>query len=166
MALEELERLARRVEEREGIRVYIVEPGVLRDAALALLDAGYDMLLSLSGVDEPKRSRIRLVYHFARSSSPGDVVALETAVSYERPMAPSIHDIYPAAQLQEREEHEMLGVVFEDNPDLRHLLLPEDWPHGVHPLRKSFRVAEEPFTSPTPSKPLEELKKKLGEEAG
>ena len=159
-----LEQYAKRVEERSGVRVYIVEPGSLRGIVEALHREGYDYLLSISGVDEPKAKRIRVVYHFTRSSDPGSVVAVEVGVPRDRPVVPSISDLYPAAALQEREEHEMLGIVFEGLHDTRHLLLPEDWPEGSYPLRKDFVVREEPFMSTRPSKPLEELKKAM--EAG
>ncbi|KSW12076.1 hypothetical protein CF15_04680 [Pyrodictium occultum] len=160
--------LAQRVEERQGVKVAIVEPSRLREAAERLREAGYDYLLMVSGVDEPKQGRMRIVYHITRSSNPSELVALEVMVPRDDPRVPSVYDIYPAAQIQEREEHEMLGIVFEGNPDLRHLLLPEDWPEGVYPLRKDFHVAEEPYISSKPSKPIWVLKPELkpGGEAG
>jgi NADH:ubiquinone oxidoreductase subunit C len=156
--------LAEAVEERHGFTVFRVPARRLREAAERLRGAGYTYLLSISGVDEPKQARIRVVYHFTRPDSPGEVVALETSVPRDEPRLPSIHDIYPAALFQEREEHEMLGIVFEGLPDTRHLLLPPDWPPNVYPLRKDYRVADEPFMSRRPSKPLEELRKRLAEE--
>jgi len=159
--------LAEKVETRDTYTVFKVPAGSLREAAERLKQAGYTYLLSISAVDEPKEGRIRLVYHFARPEDPGDVVALETTVPRSEPRIPSIHDIYPAALYQEREEHEMLGVVFEGLPDTRHLLLPEDWPSGVYPLRRDYRVVEEPFMARRQSKPLEELRKRLkGETVG
>ncbi|OWJ54579.1 hypothetical protein Pdsh_05995 [Pyrodictium delaneyi] len=160
--LEELLRgIASEVREQQTYRAAIVPPERLREAAEALRDAGYNYFLSLSAVDEPKQGRIRLVYHFTRIDNPSDLVALEVYVSRDNPRVSSIADIYPAAQLQEREEHEMLGVIFEGNPDLRHLLLPEDWPENVYPLRKDFRVVEEPFTTTKQSKPIWVLKPEL-----
>lgn len=159
-----LEQYAKRVEEREGVKVYIVEPNSLRAVVEALHREGYDYLLSISGVDEPKAKRIRVVYHFTRSSDSRSIIAVEVSVPRDKPVVPSISDLYPAAAIQEREEHEMLGIIFEGLHDARHLLLPEDWPEGSYPLRKDFVVREEPFMSTKPSKPLEELKKAL--EAG
>lgn len=150
--------LAEAVEEREGFTAFRVPAPRLREAAARLREAGYTYLLSISGVDEPKEKRIRVVYHFARPEDPGDVVALEVLLPRDEPRVPSLGDLYPAAVFQEREEHEMLGIVFEGLRDTRHLLLPEDWPHGVYPLRKDYRVVDEPFLSRKPSKPLEALK--------
>ena len=158
--------LAEAVEEREGTTVFRVEPRRLREAAARLREAGYTYLLSISGVDEPKQERIRIVYHFTRPDSPGEVVALETAVPRGEPRVPSISSIYPAALYQEREEHEMLGIEFEGLPDTRHLLLPEDWPAGVYPLRRDYRVPDEPFMAPRQSKPLEELRRRAADGAG
>ncbi|ABM80056.1 NADH-quinone oxidoreductase subunit C [Hyperthermus butylicus] len=160
-----LEQLAQkhgaRIEKRTNYHALVVEPDRIREVVAELKNTGYDYLLSISGVDEPDAKRIRIVYHFARSSNPGDVVAVETVVPRDEPVIDSIHDVYPAALLHEREEHEMLGIVFRGNPDSRHLLLPEDWPEGVYPLRKDFKVVEESHMSTKPSKPVWILKPEL-----
>ena len=52
-----------------------------------------------------------------------------------KPVAPTITDVIPGAVLYEREVHDLLGVEFEGHPDLSPLLLPDDWPREVHPLR-------------------------------
>ncbi|NOZ88637.1 MAG: NADH-quinone oxidoreductase subunit C, partial [Crenarchaeota archaeon] len=110
---------------------------------------------------------IRVVYHFTSSRSPSSLVALEVEVPRGEPRLPSISDVYPAAELQEREQREMLGVEFEGLRDRRHLLLPEDWPEGVYPLRKDFRVPDEPFMSTRPSgHSLEDLQRMLAELEG
>ncbi len=164
---EALEGLEARMVDREGYRAAVVPAGRLREAAERLRAAGYDMLLSISGVDEPKRKVIRVVYHFTSSRSPSSLVALEVEVPREEPRLPSISDVYPAAELQEREQREMLGVEFEGLRDRRHLLLPEDWPEGVYPLRKDFRVPDEPFMSTKPSRHgLEDLQRMLAELEG
>ncbi|MEM1607631.1 MAG: NADH-quinone oxidoreductase subunit C, partial [Candidatus Bathyarchaeia archaeon] len=49
---------------------------------------------------------------------------------------PTITDLIPGAMLHEREAHDLFGIRFEGNPDLRPLILPEDWPAGIYPLRK------------------------------
>ncbi len=154
---------AERVENREGVPVYVTSPSMLRETIKKLVDLGFDYLLSISGIDEPKEQRIRIVYHLTSSSSPKNVVAVEVSVPRQDPRVPSISDIIPAALFQEREEHEMLGIVFEGLPDTRHLLLPSDWPKNVYPLRKDFVVRDEPIVSPQPSKPLSVLKGEEGE---
>ncbi len=150
-----------RVEERKNFKVIVVKPEELRQVIAELKDAGYDYLLSISGVDEPQAKRIRVVYHLTSSSNPKNVIAVEVSLPRDNPVVDSIHDIHGGALLQEREEHEMLGVVFRGNPDTRHLLLPPDWPPGIYPLRKDFKVVDEPHTTTRPSKPVWVLKPEL-----
>jgi NADH-quinone oxidoreductase subunit C len=48
--------------------------------------------------------------------------------------------LLPGAVLYEREVHDLLGVVFDGHPSLERLILPDDWPEGVYPLRKDYKV--------------------------
>ncbi|BEP17348.1 NADH-quinone oxidoreductase subunit C [Pyrofollis japonicus] len=167
---EALQGIASSKQARENFQAFIVPAEKIREAARKLRELGYDYLLSISAVDLPKEKRIKLVYHFTRTDNPSDQVALETYVPRDKPQIDTITDLYPAALFQEREEYEMLGVYFKGHPDLRHLLLPPDWPPGIHPLRKDFHVHEEPIHSSKPSKPIwvlkPELKPKTGQSQG
>jgi NADH-quinone oxidoreductase subunit C len=154
--------IAERVEERRNFVAVVVPSSKLVEAAQRLKQLGYDRLILVTAIDVPDRNAIRVVYHLESFAKPGSVVALETLVDRSKPKVPSLVRLWPAALLQEREQYEMLGVMFEGHPDLRRLLLPPDWPEGVHPLRKDFHVAEEPLTSTKPAKPLQELKPELG----
>ncbi|RLG90884.1 hydrogenase large subunit, partial [Candidatus Bathyarchaeota archaeon] len=58
----------------------------------------------------------------------------------EKPVVPTITDIIPGAVLYEREVHDLLGVAFEGHPDLSPLVLPEEWPERVYPLRKEYTL--------------------------
>ncbi len=53
----------------------------------------------------------------------------------------SISNIFPSANWEEREAYDLFGVVFDNHPNLKRILLPEDWPG--HPLRKDFIVTDE-----------------------
>jgi NADH:ubiquinone oxidoreductase subunit C len=150
-----------RVESRKNYKAIIIPSDKLRNIIEELANIGYNYLLSISGVDEPKAGRIRVVYHFTRIDSPLDLIAVEVSLPRDAPFVDSIHDIHGGALLQEREEHEMLGIIFRGNPDMRHLLLPPDWPPNVYPLRKDFKVIEEPHISTRPSKPVWVLKPEL-----
>jgi len=81
---------------------------------------------------------IELLYHFARH---GLVLTVKTKVStdWQHPKVPTITGIFPGAVLYEREVHDLLGVNFTGHPDLRRLVLPDDWPQGVYPLRKDWQ---------------------------
>ena len=61
---------------------------------------------------------------------------------------PSVVDIIPGVAWAEREVHDMIGVEPLGHPDPRRLVLPDDWPEGLHPLRKDFKVDERPPTAP------------------
>ena len=158
---EALQGIASSSAKRENFPVYTIPAEKIREAAQKLRETGYDYLLSISAVDLPKENRIKLVYHFTKSTSPQEIIALETYLPREKPRIDTISDIYPAALFQEREEYEMLGVYFRGHPDLRHLLLPPERPPGVYPLRKDFKVYEEPIHTTKPSKPVWVIKPEL-----
>ncbi|HZP41129.1 MAG TPA: NADH-quinone oxidoreductase subunit C [Candidatus Binatia bacterium] len=100
----------------------------------------FDCLSNLSGVDYPKRNVIQVVYNLYsyRHRHP---FALKVDAAREDPVVPSVAALWPHAEWQEREVFDLLGVRFEGHPDLRRILMPEDWPG--HPLRKDFVEPEE-----------------------
>ncbi len=61
---------------------------------------------------------------------------------------PSVVDIIPGVGWAEREVRDMIGVEPLGHPDPRRLVLPDDWPDGIHPLRKDFKVDERPRAVP------------------
>jgi NADH-quinone oxidoreductase subunit C len=100
------------------------------DAALV-----FDCLSNQSGVDYPARSEIEVVYHLY-SYRRRHAVVLKVSVPRDNPTMPSVARVWRTAIWQEREIFDLLGVTFEGHPDLRRILLPEDW--VGHPLRKDF----------------------------
>lgn len=78
---------------------------------------------------------IEVLYHFCNQAA---VLTLRVQLPYGHPEVPSICGIVPSATLFERELIEMFGVTVVDTPNTEHLLLPDDWPVGVYPLRKEF----------------------------
>jgi NADH-quinone oxidoreductase subunit C len=118
-----------------------VAPGRLRDVALALRndpDFRFDYLMCLSGVDLGKET-LGVVYHLS-SMTHRHKVTLRTDVPAPEPKVPTVSDIWPTANWHEREAWDLFGILFTDHPDLRRILLPEDYPG--HPLRKDFKVPE------------------------
>ncbi|MGC8848926.1 MAG: NADH-quinone oxidoreductase subunit C, partial [Candidatus Bathyarchaeia archaeon] len=69
----------------------------------------------------------------------GVELTVATAVSREEPRIESITDILPGATFYEREVYDLLGVRFEGHPNLKRVLLPDEWPEGVYPLRKDYK---------------------------
>ena len=130
--------------------------GVRRDNASATVDARsiadvcrflrseagleFDCLSNLSGVDYPKRNAIQVVYNLY-SYPHRHCFALKVDAAREDPVVPSVSAVWPHAEWQEREVFDLLGVRFDGHPDLRRILMPEDWPG--HPLRKDFVEPEE-----------------------
>ncbi|MDD5427822.1 MAG: NADH-quinone oxidoreductase subunit C [Candidatus Omnitrophica bacterium] len=83
---------------------------------------------------------IEVLYHFAEDAS-GFVVSLRAIIKEkEDPHIDTITGVTRSAWWIEREMHELFGIHFDGNTDLRPLLLPDDWPTGVYPLRKNFIV--------------------------
>ena len=84
--------------------------------------------------------RIEILYHFSYDPS-GVVISVRAILNdKDNPSIDTITHVTRAAWWIEREIHELFGINFEGNADLRTLLLPDDWPKGVYPMRKSFIV--------------------------
>ena len=123
-------------------RVYIkVKPGDHRDVIKFLKD-NWDAyhVSTITGVDLGEN--IEVLYHlFAYKGN--ITVTVRTEVPKADPKIQTIVDIIPGATLYEREVHDLLGVVFEGHPELERLILPDDWPEGVYPLRKEYKLEVE-----------------------
>jgi NADH-quinone oxidoreductase subunit C len=97
-----------------------------------------DFLEDLTAVDWPKRNVIEVVYHlFSFRHRHGMVLKVEADRS--APRVPSVEAVWKAANWFEREVFDLFGVEFTGHPDLRRLLLPDDW--IGHPLRKDYQEA-------------------------
>lgn len=122
-----------------------LRPEKLLEAVQTLMQAGWPYLSAITGLDEPpfekpdgqmQEGQIELLYHFC--SGPF-IATLRTSLPYQRPLVASVCGLIPYATLFERELIEMFGVVIEGTPSTEKLLLPDDWPDGVYPMRKSFK---------------------------
>jgi len=98
-------------------------------------DLGCRHLSALSGVD--RGATLAVVYHLAARG--GTVLSLTVSLPRDAPRLPSVTEVFPAANLYEREVHDLFGIVFEGHPDPRPLLLYEGWPEGEFPLRKDWK---------------------------
>lgn len=108
----------------------------------------YHVLAELTGVDVwPVEPRFEVVYHFVclGAHALGDVQAppparlrVKARVAGDDAELPSICETYPNANWYEREVYDLFGVLFTDHPDLRRILMPDDW--EGHPARKDYPV--------------------------
>jgi NADH-quinone oxidoreductase subunit C len=83
---------------------------------------------------------IEILYHFSYDASGVIISVRALMMDKQSPRIDTITGITRSAWWIEREIHELFGVEFEGNADMRPLLLPDDWPKGVYPLRKDFVV--------------------------
>ena len=80
-----------------------------------------------------------VLYHYAYDET-SSVVTLKAFIrDRENPSIESIAPFLPGAEWIEREIHDILGIEFKNHPDMRRLILADDWPEGVYPLRKEMR---------------------------
>jgi NADH-quinone oxidoreductase subunit C len=121
----------------------IVDPARNRDALSGLRDAGYSFLASVHGVDYyPEEPRLGVLYELLDMDKV-DRITVKARVHTEKPELPSVVDLWPGADHQEREIYDMFGVIFSGHPDLRRILMPEDY-EGF-PQRRDFPVGGEPI---------------------
>jgi Ni,Fe-hydrogenase III component G len=127
----------------------VLPPRELKSAVSILKKARWGYLSAITGLDNPAPAStaqdsanipgpdgvIEVLYQFCEGAA---VLTLRVSVPYSAAIIPSICSIIPYATLYEREAMELFGVIFKNTPDSDRLVLPDDWPVGVFPLRKSF----------------------------
>ena len=140
--------------EERGRAIILVTVGALLDVLRAARDhLGLDMLVDLTAWDRlPAEPRFEAVYLLGRAGS-ADRLTVKAQVDGGPPRLPTATGLYRAAAFPEREVYDMFGIVFDGHPDLRRILMPDDW--EGYPLRRDFALSEEPveFHGHTPKVP-------------
>ena len=149
---------------------FFVTPDHLVEVAEHLRDdpkLNFDYLECLSGVDypdapvaspkaaaegeEPEKGSVHVVYHL-RSYEKKHRAVVKVSLSRKDARVKTVSKVWSAANWQERECYDLLGVKFEGHPDLRRIMLPDDW--EGYPLRKDYKEKAEyhgiPTTRPNP----------------
>jgi NADH-quinone oxidoreductase subunit C len=103
-------------------------------------ELGFDCLSNLSAVDRKNEDVIEVFYHLLSYRQRHQIV-LRVATPRPDPILPSVSHVWPIADWLEREAFDLMGVRFTGHPDLRRILMPEDW--VGHPLRKDFVEPDE-----------------------
>lgn len=124
---------------RPGYEGYLVPADKLVEFALSVRDElGYDYLSSVTGVDYLPDDVMEVVYH-AYKSAGGPALVFKVQTPRENSVVPSLVSVYPGADFQEREAWDLLGIKFQDHPDLRRILMWDGF--EGHPLRKDWQEA-------------------------
>ena len=100
-------------------------------------DMAFDYLADVTGIDW--KDRIEVVYQLTAIAE-NVRIALRVNLDHENPEVDSVTSVWKGANFQEREVYDLMGVVFKGHPDLRRILLPEDW--EGHPLRKDYVIPD------------------------
>ena len=117
----------------------------LKLAAGALLGAcelvhsqhGFDYLADITAIDW--KDRIEVVYRMTNLATNGKLI-LRVDLDHEKPEVASVTPVWRGADFQEREVFDLMGVVFTGHPNLKRILLPEDW--EGYPLRKDYVIPD------------------------
>ncbi len=111
--------------------VFTVAPDQIVEFTEFVVQYGWWHLSTITGVDEGEE--IAILYHLCGEEPPA--ATIRTAVPKAAARLQSITSVIPGATMYEREVHDLFGVQFEGHPRLDRLVLPDDWPEGVYPLR-------------------------------
>ena len=122
-----------------GIEILKVEPQFLLPFATALYAYGFNYLRCQSAYDAGPGKELVSVYDLTKLTDDADApaeVRIKVFLPRENPTIPSVYWIWKAADWQERECYDMFGITYEGHPNLKRLLMPEDWEGW--PLRKDY----------------------------
>ncbi|GAQ94810.1 Ni,Fe-hydrogenase III large subunit [Thermodesulfovibrio aggregans] len=151
--------VAEKIETTEENLVIHANPSQIKEIAKILIMQGA-RFVHLTAIDFiNQRNQIELNYFFSLIKD-GMNVIVKTPLEQSELSISSISEVIPAVIWAERECNDLFGIKFEGHPDPRRLVLPDNWPEGVHPLRKSFSYNTKPpeTKQPPPLKKPEEGK--------
>ena len=99
----------------------------------------FDSMMNLAGHDPAPEREFEVIYHMY-SNSLNHYITLKTTANREQPKVDSVANIYRTADWHEREAYDLYGIIFQGHPDLKRILMEEDW--EGYPLRKDYVPAE------------------------
>lgn len=136
--------------ENSGLQpAILINPEMIVEVCEELRDndkTWFDFLSCLSGIDHGvENNKFSVVYHLASIPYNSQLV-LKVIKEHDRnlndlPVFHSVSGIWHTAEWHEREAYDLVGILFEGHPDMRRILLPDDW--EGYPLRKDYQAAEE-----------------------
>lgn len=122
-----------------GIEVIKVDRDYLLPLSTALYAYGFNCLRCQCAYDVGPGGDLVSVYHLVKISDnveQPEEVCVKVFVTRDDPRVPSVYWIWKGADFQERESYDMYGIVYEGHPNLKRILMPEDWVGW--PLRKDY----------------------------
>ncbi|GAB4340827.1 MAG: NAD(P)H-quinone oxidoreductase subunit J [Leptolyngbyaceae cyanobacterium] len=122
-----------------GVEMLKVDRDFLVPIATALYANGFNCLQCQGAYDAGPGQDLVSFYHLIKVSDDADrpdEVRVKVFLPRENPSVPSVYWIWKAADWQERESYDMYGIVYEGHPNLKRILMPEDWVGW--PLRKDY----------------------------
>lgn len=122
-----------------GVETIKVDRDFLIPICTALYAYGFNYMQCQGGYDSGPGQDLVSFYHLTKVSDDADrpdEIRVKVFLSRENPSVPSVYWIWKAADWQERETYDMYGIVFEGHPNLKRILMPEDW--IGYPLRKDY----------------------------
>ncbi|MGF1569355.1 MAG: NAD(P)H-quinone oxidoreductase subunit J [Nodosilinea sp.] len=122
-----------------GIEVIVVEPEFLIPISTALYAYGFNYLQCQAAYDSGPGKELVSFYHLIKVSDNADrpeEVRVKVFLPRDNPHVPSVYWVWKAADWQERECYDMYGIIYDGHPNLKRLLMPEDWVGW--PLRKDY----------------------------
>jgi NADH-quinone oxidoreductase subunit C len=99
----------------------------------------FDFLQCVTGLDYPREEKLVSVYHLFSYKHRHEFV-LKVELPRAQPSCPSVTGIWKTANWNEREQYDLVGIHYTGHPDLRRLLMPDDW--VGHPMRKDYKEAD------------------------
>ncbi|HUU09514.1 MAG TPA: NADH-quinone oxidoreductase subunit C [Phycisphaerae bacterium] len=114
-----------------------VDPARVREASRVMFEQLRGRLATVTGIDV--RDGIDILYHWTFDAD-HYIATIKALAARPSQAIDSVGQDLPACNWIEREMHDLLGAEFRGHPDMRRLILADNWPEGVHPLRRGFKV--------------------------
>jgi NADH-quinone oxidoreductase subunit C/D len=122
-------------DDHENAPAFVIRPDTVQETLGRLKEeAGYDHLSLVTAEEYP--DRYESIYHLKKFDDPTDEVSIVVPTDAENPVSESAEPVFRTADWHEREAYDLIGIDYDDHPDLRRILLPETW--QGHPMGRDY----------------------------